>query len=97
MKLYIAIISHAPEVKGLSSEKQEKIIGKLQEELPQLKFIDCRKSLTSDDFYDPLHPNKKEAEKISTIISTTRKDYRKIAGRTAAIEIHRLSEISYFR
>ena len=69
-KLYIAIISHAPEVKGLSSEKQEKIIGKLQEELPQLKFIDCRKSLTSDDFYDPLHPNKKEAEKISTIIST---------------------------
>ena len=57
-------------MKGLSSEKQEKIIGKLQEELPQLKFIDCRKSLTSDDFYDPLHPNKKGAEKISTIIST---------------------------
>ena len=70
VKLYIAIISHAPDVKGLSSEKQEKIIGKLQEELPQLKFIDCRKSLTSDDFYDPLHPNKKGAEKISTIIST---------------------------
>jgi lysophospholipase L1-like esterase len=69
VKLYIAIISHAPDVKGLSLEKQERIIKKLQDELPQLRFIDCQKSLTSEDFYDPLHPNKKGAEKISAIIA----------------------------
>lgn len=69
IELYIAIISHAPDIATLPSDKQTRIVGQLQEELPQLKFINCQDVLTSDDFYDPLHPNIKGAEKISVKIA----------------------------